>query len=79
MLMSALYTSVECGWCDGTGALTTGEPCAECRGTGLVAAAEDEPPAVWVRPAGYEGPCPECGSSSCGGYYRPDANHFLAF
>ena len=34
---------------------------------------------TWVRPDGYTGPCPECGSTTCKGYYKPDSDHLLAF
>ena len=36
-------------------------------------------PDEWARPDGFTGPCPECGSTTCPGYYKPDGNHFLAF
>lgn len=44
-----------------------------------VASPPTDPPEAWTRPRGYTGPCPECGSTTCGGYYKPDGNHFLAF
>ena len=36
-------------------------------------------PPEWVRPAGFTGPCPECGSRTCPGYYKPDTSHGLVF
>jgi hypothetical protein len=30
-------------------------------------------------PAGFTGPCPACGSTTCASGYKPDANHELAF
>lgn len=39
----------------------------------------DGPPASWSRPAGFTGPCPDCGSRTCAGYYKPDAHHLLPF
>lgn len=37
------------------------------------------PPVTWTRPDGFTGPCPECRSTTCPGYYKPDGNHLLAF
>ena len=33
----------------------------------------------WTRPKGSTEPCPDCGSTTCRGYYKPDGNHLLAF
>jgi len=36
-------------------------------------------PTEWFRPDGFTGPCPECGSATCPGFYKPDGSHCLAF
>jgi hypothetical protein len=33
----------------------------------------------WVRPKGFMGPCPGCGSTTCPGWYKPDGDHLLSF
>lgn len=40
---------------------------------------QKEVPREWARPEGSKEPCPECGSTTCPGYYRPDGSHFLPF
>jgi len=39
----------------------------------------DETREHWQRPAGDTGPCPQCRSTTCPGWYAPDADHDLAF
>lgn len=49
------------------------------RGVVVVPCTAHSVPQTWVRPAGSNEPCPECGSRTCPGFYKPDGNHLLAF